>query len=191
MGVVEAERAVLAQGGARGLEVRSCGVEVAAADLDVGADDEEPVREVRGDAAQRGGADAVGLVPVADREQRLGLVRDEQGAVDPVPAERLEPRLPQSRRLAGPSQHRQRVGEIDVRAFQADAIADLLGEPQGLPKMRETLLAAAEVGEVAAEHGERSDLRLACADTPSERERLLADRQRLRMAPGHHQPSRE
>ena len=57
--------------------------------------------------------------------------------------------------------------------------------------MGETLLAAAEVGEVAAEHGERSDLCLACADVSRERERLLADRQRLRMAPGHHQPSRE
>ena len=30
--------------------------------------------------------------------------------------------------------------------------------------MREALLAAAEVGEVAAEHGERPNLRLACAD---------------------------
>ena len=116
---------------------------------------------------------------------------DEQGAVDPVPAHRLEPRLPQSRRLSGPSQHRQRVGEIDVRSLQAEAIADLLGELQGLTKMGDTLLAAAEVGEVAAEHGERSDLRLACADIPSERERLLADRQRLRVAPGHHQRPRE
>ena len=79
---------------------------------------------------------AVGLVPVADREQRLDLVRDEQRAVDPVPAHRLEPRLPQSRRLSGPSEHRQHVGEIDVRSVQADAIADLLGELQGLAKMR-------------------------------------------------------
>ena len=123
--------------------------------------------------AERGGAEPVGLVPVADREQRLDPVRDEQGAVDPVPAHRLEPRLRQPRRLSGPSQHRQHVGEVDVRSFQAEAIADLLGELQGLPKMREALLAAAEVGEVAAEHGERSDLRLACADRPSERERLL------------------
>ena len=38
VGVVEAEHVVLAQGGARGLEVRSRGVELAAADLDVGAD---------------------------------------------------------------------------------------------------------------------------------------------------------
>ena len=105
----------------------------------------------------------------------------------PYRRSRLEPRLPQSRRLSGPAQHRQHVGEIDVRSFQADAIADLLGELQGLTKVGETLVAAAEVGEVAAEHGERSDLCLACADTPSERERLLGNRQRLRIAPGHHQ----
>ena len=78
-----------------------------------------------------------------------------------------------------------------VRSLQADAIADLLGELQGLTKMGDTLLTAAEVGEVAAEHRERSDLRLACADIPSERERLFADRQRLRMAPGHPQHPRE
>ncbi len=111
--------------------------------------------------------------------------------LDAVPAHRLEPRLPQSRRLSRPSEHRQHVGEMDVRSFQADAIADLLGELQGLTKMGETLVAAAEVGEVAAEHGERPALRLACADGARERERLLADRQRLRMAPGHHQRSRE
>ena len=39
--------------------------------------------------------------------------------------------------------------------------------------MGETLVAVAEVSEVAAENGERSDLCLACADAPSERERLL------------------
>ena len=70
-------------------------------------------------------------------------------------------------------------------------IADLLGELDGLTKMGETFLAAAEVGEVAGEHGERADLCLACADLPSERERLLRDRQRLRMAPDHHQSPRK
>ena len=70
-------------------------------------------------------------------------------------------------------------------------IADLLGEPQRLPELREALVAAAEVGEVAAEHRERPDLRLARADRASERERLLADRQRLVVAPGQHQPARE
>ena len=64
--VVETEPAVLAQRGARGLEVRARGVELAAADLDDGADDEQRVREARGDAAERGGAEPVGLVPVAD-----------------------------------------------------------------------------------------------------------------------------
>ena len=84
--------------------------------------------------------------------------------LDPVPAHGLEPRLPQLAPTPGPSQHRQRVGEVDVRSFQADPIADLLGELQRLTKMGEALVAAAEVGEVDAEHGERSDLCLACAD---------------------------
>jgi hypothetical protein len=44
----------LAQSGARVLQVRSRGIELAAADLDVGADGQQPVREARGDAAQRG-----------------------------------------------------------------------------------------------------------------------------------------
>ena len=44
--VVEYELVVLAQGGARGLEVRSRGVELAAADLDVSADGEEPDRKL-------------------------------------------------------------------------------------------------------------------------------------------------
>ncbi len=76
---------------------------------------------------------------------------------------------------------------MDPCPLQAHAIADLLGELHGLTKIGDALVAAAEVGEVGATHGERSDLRLACADVPSERERLFGDRQRLRMAPGHHQ----
>ena len=47
VGVVAAEPAVLTQGGARRLEVRSRGVEVAAADLEVGADGEQAVGEAR------------------------------------------------------------------------------------------------------------------------------------------------
>ena len=78
--VVEAERAVLEQVGARRLEVRPRGVELAAADLDLRADGEERGPEARGDTAERGGAEPVGLVPVADREQRLDLIADEQGA---------------------------------------------------------------------------------------------------------------
>jgi hypothetical protein len=38
---------VLAQGGARVLQVRSRGIELTAAGLDVGADDKQPVREAR------------------------------------------------------------------------------------------------------------------------------------------------
>ena len=40
---------------------------------------ERHVREVGGDAAQRGGTEPVGLVPLADREQRLDPVRGEDG----------------------------------------------------------------------------------------------------------------
>jgi hypothetical protein len=56
-------------------------------------------------------------------------------------------------------------------------IADPLGEPQSLTKIRETLVTASEVREAAAAHRERSDLCFACADGTSERERLLGDRQ--------------
>ncbi len=182
---------VLAQGRARGLEVRARSLELAAADLDAGANREQPVGEARGDAAEGGGAEPVGLVPIADRDQCLDLVRDEQRAVDPVPAHLLEPFLPQSHGLSEPSQHRQHVGEMDPCSLQAEVVADFLGELQGLTKIGEPLLAAAEVGEVGAAHRERPDLRLACADNPSERERLFADRQRLRAAPGHPQRPRE
>jgi hypothetical protein len=167
------------------------GIELAAAELDVGSDDEQRVREARGEAAERGGAEVVGLVPVADPEQRLDLVRDEQGAVDAVPAQRLEPRLPQPRRFPWPSQHDQHVGEVDVRPVQAPVVADLFGELHGVAKMGQALLGAAEVDQVAAEHGERPDLCLAGADIPRERERLLADRQRLLVALDQHQPRRE
>ena len=64
---------------------------------------------------------------------------------------------------------------------------NLLGELQSLTKVAEAFVAVAEVGEVAAEHGERSHLCFAGADVPSERERLLANRQRLLMAPSHDQ----
>ena len=70
-------------------------------------------------------------------------------------------------------------------------IANLLGEADGLTEMGETFLPAAKVGEVAGNHGECADLRLACADLPSVRERVLCDRQRLRVAPDHHQSARK
>ena len=163
------------------------GLEFAAADLDHGAYEHEPVPEARGDAAERVGTEPLGLVPLADRDQCLDLVHDEQDALNSVPVHLLEPRLPHSRRLSWPAQHRQHVGEIHVRPFQADEIANLLGELQSLTKMVEAFFAVAEEGEVAAEHGERSHLCFAGADLPSERERLLANRQRLRIAPSHHQ----
>ena len=85
-------------------------------------------------AAQRGRARAVRLVPFADREQRLDLVRDEHGAVDPVPADHLEPRLLPAAPIPWPSSFVSTSVKIDVRAFQAERITDLLGELQGLTK---------------------------------------------------------
>jgi len=55
----------------------------------------------------------------------------------------------------------------------------------------QTLLTAAEVGEVGTDHRERSDLGLPRPDLPSQAQRPLADRQRVRVAPGHHQPARQ
>ena len=128
---------------------------------------EQHVREVRGDAAERGGAERCRPRPTR-RSRAAPRCWFATSTVLSIPYRRidLEPRLPQSRRLPRPSQHRQHVGEDDVRSFQAEVIADLLGELQGLAKMAEALVGAAEVGEVAAEHGERPDLCLARADTP-------------------------
>ena len=67
-------------------------------------------------------------------------------------------------------------------------IADLLGEPHGVTEVADAFVAAAEVGKVAREHGERPDLGLAGAGLAGERERLLGQRQRLRVPPGHHDP---
>src|SRR6185312_15778936 len=103
----------------------------------------------------------------------------------------LSPACPSRADSLSRPQHCQRIGEVGVRAGQAEVIADFLGELQGPAEVGGTLLAAAKVDEVAAEHGERPYLCLACAELPGQRERLLADRQRLRMAPGHHHPSRE
>ena len=68
-----------------------------------------------------------GFVPIADRDQRLDLVCDQQRAVDPVLPHQLEPLLAHSRRLSEPSQHRQHIGEMGPCSLQADEIADLLG----------------------------------------------------------------
>jgi hypothetical protein len=70
-------------------------------------------------------------------------------------------------------------------------IADLLRELQGLTEVVETLLAAAEIGQIVADNHERSDLCLACADAPRESECPLGGRQRLLMAASQHQSARE
>ena len=57
--------------------------------------------------------------------------------------------------------------------------------------MREPFLGAAEVDEVSAEDLERPELRLARADCTSDRERLLADGERLLEAPRQPQPPAE
>ena len=63
---------------------------------------------------------------------------------------------------------------------QRRRIAALLGELERLPEMRDALVGAAEVGEVAAEDHERPELRRVRADRTRERERLLADRRATR-----------
>ena len=99
-----------------------------------------------------------------------------------------EPFLSEPRRLARPAEHRQHVGERDVGAVQSPGVADRLGELQGVPELREALVAAAEVREVAAERRERPDLGLLRADRARELERLLADRERLLVAPEQRNP---
>ena len=175
--VVHPEPAVLAQGSERGVEVLPRGVEVTPADLHVGADDEGHVRIAGGEDAQGSHAGPFGFIPVADREQRLDPVGGEHRIVDAVTADGLEPRLPQPGRLPRPSQHGQHVGEGDVHPLQGHRIADFPGEPHGLPEPGEALVAAAEVGEVAAEHGERPQLGRPCLRRSRELQRLLADRE--------------
>jgi hypothetical protein len=104
------------------LKVRPRGVEVAAADLQAGAHDEGVVGQVGRHGAECDRADAVGLVPLADRDQGLDLVGDERGLIEPVAVQRLERGRREPRRLAWPSQHRQHVGERDVRMVCHDGI---------------------------------------------------------------------
>jgi hypothetical protein len=111
--------------------------------------------------------------------------------VDPVPTHGIEARRSEPRRLCRPSHHRQHVSERDVRSVQRQGISTLLGELQGLPHPREALVGAAEIGEIAAEHLERPELCRTRADRARELECLLADRERLLMAPGQLQACRE
>jgi hypothetical protein len=78
-----------------------------------------------------------------------------------------------------------------VGAIQAQVIAGVLGESHGVPEIGQPLVGAAAVGEVDAEHGERSHLGRGRAGLPGQRERLVGERQRLRVASGDHQPARE
>ena len=175
----------------RGFEMRAGGGELAAADLEIGAEHEGHVRVVGGDRPKRGGARVVRPVPLPDREQGLDPVRGQHGVVRLVCAHCLEPFLPEPRRLGRPPEHREHVGERDVRSMQSQWVSELLGELQGLPELRETLVAAAEIREAAAEHRERPALRLPRADGARERERLLAERERLLVAPEQLQPARD
>src|SRR6266540_4882572 len=67
------------------------------------------------------------------------------------------PRSPDPCRLSRPSQHRQHVGERDVRVQERKWIAALLGELECPPELRDALVGAAEVGQVSAEVQERPE----------------------------------
>jgi hypothetical protein len=105
------------------------GVEVAAADLEAGAEDEGLVGQDGRHGTERGRADAVGLVPLAGRHQGLDLVGDERGLIEPVAVQRLAGGRREPRRLARPSQHRQRVGERAVHPFLWHGTQTFLREP--------------------------------------------------------------
>ena len=123
---------VFVRGGARGLDVRPRGLERATADLDGGADHEQPAVEVCAGGPQSGGTEPVGRVPLADREQRLDLVRHQQrGLVDPLATHASSPALPEPRRLSRASELHQRVGEVDVSSLKAEPVADVLGQTAG------------------------------------------------------------
>ena len=168
------------------MEVCSRGLELAAADLEAGPDAEQPVREARADAAECGRAQ--GCPPHSTRRSRpapRSWFATSRGLSIPYRRITSSPSCP-SRADSRAAQHRQHVGEVDPCSFQAHAIADLLGELHGLTKIGEPLVVAAEVGEVGATHGERSDLRLACAPTcRARRAPVRKIGNDSAMAPGH------
>ena len=92
--LVDGHLGVHVHGRRRGLDVRSGGVEVTAAGLEAGAHDEGLVGQFGRHGAERGRADAVGLVPLADRDQGLDLVGNERGQIEPVAVQRLAARSP-------------------------------------------------------------------------------------------------
>jgi hypothetical protein len=58
-----------------------------------------------------------------------------------------------------------------------------LGKPERVAQAREALVGAAEIGEIAAEHDERMELRQPCVDPPCDLEGVLADREGLLVPP--------
>ena len=117
----------------------ACGVELTAAELEVGTQAQRHVWVVGGHRAKRVGAGLIGSVPFADREQGLDPVRSQDGVVRPVGTHRGEPRLSGLGGLSWPSEHRQHVGERDVGLLQCKRVANLLGDLEGLVELRETL----------------------------------------------------
>ena len=146
----------------RGLEVRARCVEVAAADLELGAVDVALVRPVR--ACRRGARAAlapVGLVPLAAaRASASTWLRDEadvrrcrSGA-----RRRALPRPPRADSRGRPSIVSTSVRTMYARCRCLRRSPFSSASSQREPQLREAVVAAAEVGEVDAEHGERAEL---------------------------------
>jgi hypothetical protein len=150
------------------------GGEVAAAQLEVGAQAEGHVRVVGGDRPQRLGGGDIRPVPVADGEQGLDAIGSQDRVVHSVGSNRGEPLLSDLGRLCRPSEHRQHVGERDVDDLQRMRVTNPLGELQCLAKPGEALVGAAEIREVAAQRYQHSHLDIVSADHAREFERLLA-----------------
>ena len=189
--MVGRQAGVVANGGTGGFEMGACGVELTAAELEVGTLAQRHVWVVRGHRAKRVGAGLIGSVPFAEREQGLDPVRCQDGVVRPIGTHRGEPRFSCLGGLPGPSEHRQHVGERDVGLLQCNRVANLLGDLEGLVELREALLGATEIGKVAAERAEHSDFDIARADHAGELERLLADRTGLVVTPHDAEPAAE
>jgi hypothetical protein len=68
------------------------------------------VRPVGGDRAQRRGADAVGVLPLAGGDQRFDMLDAERAVLDAVRLDGSDPLRRQTGRIPGPPQHRQHVG---------------------------------------------------------------------------------
>ena len=95
--------------------------------------------------------------------------------MDSVAVQHLDAFSPELGRLPGPTQHGERVGDVDVRPVQAPVITDLGGELQCVAKLCDPVVAAAEVSEVACEDGTRPDFRFTGSDLSGKVERHLPD----------------